>query len=106
DVDARLRTSDPDIFAVGDIAAVDHPTIGQRVRVEHWAWANDTGPVAARAMLDQDVAFDALPFFYSDQYDLGMEYVGHAAPADVDNVVLRGDVVRRLFQAFWLSNGR
>lgn len=106
DVDARLRTSDPDIFAAGDIAAVDHPTIGQRVRVEHWAWANDTGPVAARAMLDQDVRFDALPFFYSDQYDLGMEYVGYVSPHAAAEVVLRGDIAAQAFQAFWLSNGR
>ncbi|MGH3425206.1 MAG: NAD(P)/FAD-dependent oxidoreductase, partial [Nocardioidaceae bacterium] len=86
DVDARLRTSDPDIYAAGDIAAVDHPVLGRRVRVEHWAWANDSGPVVAQAMLGEDVSFDALPFFYSDQYDLGMEYIGYAPPGEVDRV--------------------
>ena len=105
-VDAQLRTSDPDIFAAGDIAAVDHPVLGRRVRVEHWAMANDSGPVAAQSMLGQDAMFDALPFFYTDQYDLGMEYIGYAEPGDVDRVVLRGDVAGLAFQAFWLGAGR
>jgi 3-phenylpropionate/trans-cinnamate dioxygenase ferredoxin reductase subunit len=105
-VDASLRTSDPDIFAAGDVASVDHPVLGTRVRVEHWANALDGGPAAARAMLGQDVTYDKLPFFFTDQYDLGMEYIGHAPPGGYDDVVLRGDVEGRVFQAVWLSGGR
>jgi 3-phenylpropionate/trans-cinnamate dioxygenase ferredoxin reductase subunit len=104
-VDARLRTSDPHIYAVGDIANVDHPTIGRRVRVEHWATALHTGPAAARAMLGQDVVYDRLPYFFTDQYDLGMEYTGHALPGDYDEVVVRGDLGTREFIAFWLAGG-
>jgi len=105
-VDASLRTSDPDIFAAGDVASVDHPVLGARVRVEHVTNALDGGPVAARSMLGQDVRWDKLPFFYTDQYDLGMEYIGHAPPGGYDDVVLRGDVEGRAFQAIWLSGGR
>lgn len=105
-VDASLRTSDPDIFAAGDVAAIDHPVLGTRVRVEHWANALDGGPAAARAMLGQDVSYDKLPFFFTDQYDLGMEYIGHAPPGGYDDVVLRGDVDGRVFQAIWLKGGR
>lgn len=105
-VDASLRTSDPDIFAAGDVASVDHPVLGTRVRVEHVTNAMDSGPVAARAMLGQDVSFDKLPFFFTDQYDLGMEYIGHAPPGGFDDVVLRGDVDGRVFHAIWLQGGR
>ena len=105
-VDASLRTSDPDIFAAGDVASVDHPVLGARVRVEHVTNALDGGPVAARSMLGQDVRWDKLPFFYTDQYDLGMEYIGHAPPGGYDDVVLRGNVEGRVFQAIWLSGGR
>ncbi|WP_167007432.1 FAD-dependent oxidoreductase [Mumia sp. ZJ430] len=108
DTDASLRTSDPSIWAAGDIAAVDNPALGRRVRVEHWAMANDSGPVAARAMLGQDVVFDKLPFFYTDQYDLGMEYVGHVPDVTQTEVVLRGDTDATgelAFQAFWLRDG-
>ncbi len=105
-VDAALRTSEPDVYAAGDVAAVAHPVLGTRVRVEHWANALNSGPVAARSMLGQDVVYDALPFFYTDQYDLGMEYIGHAPPGGYDQVVTRGDVPNRAFQAFWLRDGR
>lgn len=77
-VDAHLRTADPRVAAAGDIANVDHPVLGRRVRVEHWANATSQGPVAARALLGQDVSYRDLPFFFTDQYDLGMEYVGCA----------------------------
>src|SRR5699024_2930371 len=103
DVDGSLRTSAENVFAVGDLAAVDHPVLGRRVRVEHWAWANDTGPVAGAVMAGKDERFEALPFFFSDQYDLGMEYIGHAPPGEVDAVVVRGDLASRAFQAFWLK---
>ena len=105
-VDQSLRTSDPAVFAAGDVANAYNPLLGRRVRVEHWANALHGGPAAARAMLGQDVVYDRLPYFFSDQYDLGMEYVGQPAPGEVDRVVLRGDVAGRAFQAFWLSGGR
>lgn len=105
-VDAGLRTSDPDVFAAGDVANVDHPLLGTRVRVEHWSNALDGGPAAARSMLGQDVSYDRLPYFFTDQYDLGMEYIGHAPAGGYDDVVLRGDVPGRAFHAVWLRAGR
>ncbi|MET9374696.1 FAD-dependent oxidoreductase [Streptomyces sp. NPDC002992] len=103
-VDASLRTSDPEIFAAGDVAAAQHPLLHTRLRVEHWANALNGGPVAARAMLGQDVGYDRIPYFFSDQYDLGMEYSGWAPPGSYDQVVLRGDVGKRQFIAFWLKD--
>jgi NADPH-dependent 2,4-dienoyl-CoA reductase/sulfur reductase-like enzyme len=88
--DASLRTSDPDIFAAGDIAEFDHPRLGRTLRVEHWANARDSGAVAARAMLGQPAVHDAMPYFYTDQYDLGMEYRGYVEPGGYDRVVFRG----------------
>jgi NADPH-dependent 2,4-dienoyl-CoA reductase/sulfur reductase-like enzyme len=105
-VDRRLCTDDPDVFAVGDVANVDHPLLRARVRVEHWANALNGGPVAARAMLDRDVSFDLLPYFYTDQYDLGMEYSGWVPPSAKADVVVRGDLDRREFVAFWTVDGR
>ena len=105
-VDGRLVTSDPDIFAAGDVANVDHPLLGARVRVEHWANAQGGGPIAARAMLDRDVTFDLLPYFFTDQYDLGMEYAGWIPPGAPADVVVRGDPAAREFVAFWLVGGR
>ncbi|MFD7441901.1 NAD(P)/FAD-dependent oxidoreductase [Streptomyces sp. NPDC059909] len=103
-VDASLRTSDPEIYAAGDVAAVHHPLLDIRLRVEHWANALNGGPAAARAMLGQDVSYDRIPYFFSDQYDLGMEYSGWAPPGSYDQVVLRGDVGKRQFIAFWLKD--
>jgi 3-phenylpropionate/trans-cinnamate dioxygenase ferredoxin reductase subunit len=105
-VDARLTTSDPDIFAAGDIANIDHPLLKGRVRVEHWANALNGGPVAARAMLGQDVRYDKLPYFFTDQYDLGMEYAGWVPPGARPDVVIRGDRDAREFIAFWTVDGR
>jgi 3-phenylpropionate/trans-cinnamate dioxygenase ferredoxin reductase subunit len=105
-VDHQLRTGDPNIFAAGDVANVDHPVLGTRVRVEHWSNALHSGPVAARAMLGQDVSYERLPYFFSDQYDLGMEYVGWVAPGDSPDLVIRGDADRREFIAFWIVDGR
>ncbi|TSB18441.1 FAD-dependent oxidoreductase [Streptomyces sp. NBC_01525] len=105
-VDAALRTSDPHVYAAGDVAAADHPLLDTRIRVEHWANALNGGPAAARAMLGQDVAYDRVPYFFSDQYDVGMEYSGYAPPGSYDQVVCRGDVAKREFIAFWLSEGR
>jgi 3-phenylpropionate/trans-cinnamate dioxygenase ferredoxin reductase subunit len=104
-VDAALRTADPDIYAAGDVANAFNPLFGERLRVEHWANALNGGPTAARSMLGQEVVYDRVPYFYSDQYDLGMEYSGHAGPGRYDQVVYRGDVPRREFIAFWLRAG-
>ncbi|MEU5992662.1 FAD-dependent oxidoreductase [Spirillospora sp. NPDC047418] len=105
-VDQSLRTSDPDIFAAGDVANAYNPLLGRRIRVEHWANALHGGPAAARAMLGQEVVYDRIPYFFSDQYDLGMEMSGVASPGEYDEVVYRGDRESREFIAFWLSGGR
>ncbi|MFJ2819139.1 NAD(P)/FAD-dependent oxidoreductase [Streptomyces sp. NPDC087294] len=105
-VDGRLCTSDPDIYAAGDVAAFHHALFDTRLRVEHWANALDGGPAAARAMLGQDVTYDRVPYFFSDQYDLGMEYSGWAPPGTYDQVVIRGDAGKREFIAFWVTEGR
>src|SRR5690349_24222997 len=100
-VDSSLRTSDPDIFAVGDIAAAEHPLYRTRIRTEHWANALKQPAVAAAGMLGSPAEYAELPYFFTDQYDLGMEYVGHAP--DFERVVFRGDVAGREFVAFWLD---
>ena len=89
--DAQLRSSDPDIFAAGDVANAFHPLLGKHVRVEHWANALNQPQTAAKAMLGQDVAYDMVPYFFTDQYDLGMEYAGYVEPDGYDEVVFRGD---------------
>ena len=105
-VDEHLRTSAPDVLAAGDIANAWHPVLGRRVRVEHWDNAIEQGKAAARSMLGEDVSYDRLPYFFTDQYDLGMEYVGHADPAEVDEVVVRGDTTGdRVFTAYWVKDG-
>ncbi len=103
-VDAALRTSAPNIFAAGDVANAWHPLLERNLRVEHWANALTQGPAAARSMLGQDVSYDHVPYFFSDQYDVGMEYAGHGEGAD--QVVIRGDLGAREFIAFWLREGR
>jgi NADPH-dependent 2,4-dienoyl-CoA reductase/sulfur reductase-like enzyme len=102
-VDAGLATSDPDIVAVGDIAAQQHPVLGRRIRVEHWANALNQPAVAARTMLGKSASYDRLPYFFTDQYDLGMEYTGYAEPGEYARVVVRGDQGTREFVAFWLD---
>ncbi|MEU0213287.1 FAD-dependent oxidoreductase [Streptomyces canus] len=105
-VDEQLRTSDPDIYAAGDVASFHHALFGDRLRVEHWANALNGGPAAARAMLGRQVTYDRVPYFFSDQYDLGMEYSGWAPPGSYDEVVIRGDAGKREFIAFWVKQGR
>ncbi|GHB34310.1 ferredoxin [Streptomyces viridiviolaceus] len=105
-VDERLRTSDPDIYAAGDVASFQHALFGSRLRVEHWANALNGGPAAARSMLGHDLTYDRVPYFFSDQYDLGMEYSGWAPPGSYDQVVIRGDAAKREFIAFWVKEGR
>jgi NADPH-dependent 2,4-dienoyl-CoA reductase/sulfur reductase-like enzyme len=101
-VDASLRTSDPNVLAVGDIANHDHPVLGRRVRVEHWSAALNQPTVAAQVICGEDTKYEALPYFFSDQYDLGMEYLGLADPSS--RVIVRGDLGAREFVAFWLDD--
>ncbi|MET9844643.1 NAD(P)/FAD-dependent oxidoreductase [Streptomyces ossamyceticus] len=105
-VDAGLRTSDPSIYAAGDVVSFPHPLFDTRLRVEHWANALNGGPAAARSMLGEDVTYDRVPYFFSDQYDMGMEYSGWAPPGSYDQVVIRGDAGKREFIAFWVKEGR
>jgi 3-phenylpropionate/trans-cinnamate dioxygenase ferredoxin reductase subunit len=105
-VDASLRTTDPHVYAVGDIAAEDHPVLRRRVRVEHWANALNQPAVAAASITGEHAVYSELPYFYTDQYDLGMEYIGYTEPGEYDEVVFRGDVPSREFLAFWLKAGR
>jgi 3-phenylpropionate/trans-cinnamate dioxygenase ferredoxin reductase subunit len=103
-VDERLRTSAENVFAAGDVAHHAHPFFGRRIRVEHWANALNQGPAAARAMLGDDAPYERLPYFFSDQYDVGMEYSGYVT--QWDEVVFRGERDGGEFIAFWLSDGR
>jgi 3-phenylpropionate/trans-cinnamate dioxygenase ferredoxin reductase component len=105
-VDASLRSSDPAIFAAGDVARALHPRYGRRIRVEHWANALNQPAVAAAGMLGEQAEYSRLPYFFSDQYDLGMEFVGLVEPGGYDSVVTRGDPAGGEFIAFWLSGGR
>jgi 3-phenylpropionate/trans-cinnamate dioxygenase ferredoxin reductase subunit len=105
-VDQQLRSSDPDIYAAGDVASAFHPLLGKHIRVEHWANALNQPKAAAKSMLGHQVRYDRVPYFYTDQYDLGMEYAGYVEPGEYDQVVFRGDVSQREFIAFWLSGGR
>jgi 3-phenylpropionate/trans-cinnamate dioxygenase ferredoxin reductase subunit len=104
--DSALRTSAPDVFAAGDVANSDNPLLGIPVRVEHWANALHGGPAAARSMLGQEVVYDRVPYFFSDQYDLGMECSGLPTPGTYDQVVYRGEPSSLEFIAFWLTAGR
>ncbi len=103
-VDERLESSTPGVFAAGDVASAHHPFYGRHLRVEHWANALKQGPVAARAMLGKPASYEEIPYFFSHQYDAGMEYSGFAT--EWDEVVFRGDVAAREFVAFWLKDGR
>ncbi|HTE59255.1 MAG TPA: FAD-dependent oxidoreductase, partial [Solirubrobacteraceae bacterium] len=103
-VDEHLQTIVPGVFAAGDVANAWHPFYGERIRVEHWANALNQGPAAARNMLDRRERYDTIPYFFSDQYDVGMEYAGFAR--EWDRVVFRGDPATREFMAFWLVGDR
>src|SRR5215469_15430809 len=94
-VDAHLRSSDPDIYAAGDVANAYHPVLRKHIRVEHWANALNQPQTAARAMLGADVAYDRMPYFFTDQYDLAMEYTAFVEPAGYSRVVFRADTTRR-----------
>jgi NADPH-dependent 2,4-dienoyl-CoA reductase/sulfur reductase-like enzyme len=105
-VDAHLRTSDPNVFAAGDVANAYHPVLDRHLRVEHWDNAIEQGRAAARSLLGDEQPYEHLPYFFSDQYDLGMEYVGNVGPDGYDEVVLRGDLAGRVFTAFWVKDSR
>jgi 3-phenylpropionate/trans-cinnamate dioxygenase ferredoxin reductase subunit len=105
-VDEHLRTSDPDVFAAGDIAQTYSPRLGRHIRVEHWANARRQGAVAAKSMLDQD-AVDVRPsYFFTDQYDLSMEYTGDIGPAGYDRVIFRRYADPGQMIVFWLYEQR
>jgi 3-phenylpropionate/trans-cinnamate dioxygenase ferredoxin reductase subunit len=103
-VDEHLETSVRGVFAAGDVANASHPFYRERLRVEHWANALHQGPAAAGNMLGHAAPFDRLPYFFSDQYEVGMEYSGFAR--DWDRVIFRGDPASREFIAFWISDER
>ena len=104
--DRHLCTSDTDILAAGDVANAYHPLLGRQLRVEHWANALHQPAVAAKTMLGEMASYDRLPYFFTDQYDLGMEYTGYTDPEAHHEVVVRGDLAAREFIAFWLHEGR
>lgn len=98
-----VRTSNPDVFAAGDVASAYYPGMDARLRVEHWANAAHQGATAAKNMLGIPSAYDRVPYFFSDQYELAMEYSGHATSWGC--VVFRGNPADGKFIAFWLSRG-
>lgn len=103
-VDRNLQTSVDGIFAAGDVASAHHPIYERRIRLEHWSSALNQGPAAARNMLKKITPYEKIPYFFSDQYDVGMEYSGYAT--DWDEIVYRGDPAGREFVAFWVKDGR
>jgi 3-phenylpropionate/trans-cinnamate dioxygenase ferredoxin reductase subunit len=104
--DSALRTSEEDIFAAGDVANSYLPLLGRHLRIDHWSNALHGGKAAAKSMLGQQVEYDRVPYFYSDQYDLGMECSGLPLPGTYDQVVYRGDAGSLEFIACWLNEGR
>ncbi|HEV3486033.1 MAG TPA: FAD/NAD(P)-binding oxidoreductase, partial [Vicinamibacterales bacterium] len=103
-VDQFLQTSAHGVFAAGDIATAWHPRFERFVRVEHWDNAIEQGKTVAANILGQRRPYERTPYFYSDQFDLGMEYRGLAR--GWDRVVVRGDLDAREFDAFWLKDDR
>ncbi|KAF2413148.1 FAD-dependent oxidoreductase [Microbacterium sp. B35-04] len=101
--DAALRTSAPDVYAAGDVANPFHPVLQRHLRSEHWANALNAGKVVARSMLGERASFDDIPYFYTDQYDLGMELSGYAPLMTDADLVVRGDLAAREFIAFWVE---
>jgi len=105
-VDAALRTSDDRIFAAGDVANAWHPVLGAYLRNEHWATAKASGKVAAASLMGEPAQLDAIPYFYTDQFELGMEYSGYGPLTRGADVVYRGDPASLEFIAFWVADGR
>ncbi|MFD5213592.1 NAD(P)/FAD-dependent oxidoreductase [Microbacterium sp. NPDC058345] len=107
-VDATLRTSSPDVYAIGDVANHDHPVLGRRIRVEHWDTAIEQGKTVAHNLLGADEPYTRLPYFFTDQYDLGMEYFGSVGPEGYDRVDVEGDTDVAnggAFRAYWVAGG-
>ena len=104
--DASLRTSAPDVWAAGDVANAYHPVIERHLRSEHWANALEAGPVAARVMMGRPAVHDEIPYFYTDQFDLGMELSGYPPLMADAELIVRGDLDAREFIAFWVDDGR
>jgi NADPH-dependent 2,4-dienoyl-CoA reductase/sulfur reductase-like enzyme/nitrite reductase/ring-hydroxylating ferredoxin subunit len=102
-VDSRLRAADG-LYAAGDIANFTDPRSGERTRIEHWRTAQQQGRIAARNMVGRDVAFAGVPFFWTQQFDLTLHYVGHAT--SWDEIIYQGDVAARDFLAFYVNNNR
>lgn len=105
-VDESFKTSLPDVWAAGDVANIFYPRLDQHLRVEHWDNAIQSGEAAALALLDREVSYDRLPYFFTDQYDLGMEFTGHLDRDREYEVVYAGDISSREFIAFWLEGNR
>ena len=105
-VDEHLATSDPDVVAAGDVANAYYPHLRTHLRLEHWSAALNQPAVAAATMLGRDAAYDRVPYFFSDQYEMGMEYSGYVARGNYDEVVFRGDVAKGEYVAFWLHDGQ
>ena len=105
-VDEHLVTTDPDVLAAGDVANAYYPFLTCHLRLEHWSAALNQGPVAAANMLGRPTSYDRVPYFFSDQYDMGMEYSGYVPRGEYDEVLFRGDVASNEFIAFWMGGGR
>ena len=105
-VDAHMQSKDPQLFAAGDIATIENPLYGMPLRSAHWTNALRGGRIAARAMLGLDARINPLPFIFTDQYDLFVEYAGWLAPDSTADVIVRGELQEQAFQAFWLDDGR
>ena len=104
--DAALRTSNPEVFAAGDVASWFNPTLGERIRVDHWANALNGGYAAGQSLAGVEVSYGPLPYFFSDQYDIGLEYAGFVRRGVDTEVVFRGDPAGSEFMAFWLAEGK
>ena len=105
-VDEHLATSDPDVVAAGHVANAYYPHLHTHLRLEHWSAALNLPAVAAATMLGRDAAYDHVPYFFSDQYEMGMEYSGYVAKGNYDEVAFRGDPANGEYVAFWLRDGR
>ncbi|WP_127794078.1 NAD(P)/FAD-dependent oxidoreductase [Agromyces sp. LHK192] len=104
--DAGLATSAPDVYAAGDVAATWNARLGRHLRVDHWANADTGGRTAGRVLVGEAAVHDEVPYFFTDQYDLGMEYSGYGDLAGDAEFVVRGDLAAREYVAFWLADGR
>ena len=103
-VAASLQTGSEDVWAAGDVANAMHPVIGRRMRNEHWANASAQGVTAARSLLGQDVIFDEIPYFFTDQFEFSMELSGYPPLMADARVAYRGDPAGLEFIAFWLDD--